>query len=381
VGPDPQTKAGNLTIQGNLITEGILKLGQFAAAPDGAQGALYFNTADKAIKVYSDGEWSDLAATDTSAAVPDGMVAMFSTDCPDGWVRITGSDDKLLRGDSAYGGQGNITATAGSDIIASYINLVICAKGGIISTAPTSLTATDGFQQIVLNWSAPSDDGGSAITNYKIYRGTSSGTETYLGTIGNVLTYTNSSLTNYATYYYKVTAVNSIAESDYSNESNATTLTYCDEDNDGHYTKILALCPSGRWSATAGDDCCDSDSRAYSGATAYYTLVNNCGSWDYDCNGANDKQWDCLSTLPGGAACSSPVPAGIGGYVDSIPECGVAGVVDCIYCWPDTNFCPNACYRRGNFNPASMCNDICHTGSEQVYCMLMGFQSHKQPCK
>ena len=35
---------------------------------------------------------------------------------------------------------------------------------------------------VVLHWVAPSNIGGSAITNYNIYRGFSSGTETYLNT-------------------------------------------------------------------------------------------------------------------------------------------------------------------------------------------------------
>src|SRR5207247_1529794 len=64
----------------------------------------------------------------------------------------------------------------------------------------------------VLQWSAPSSDGGSAITNYKVYRGTSSGTETLLTTVGNVSTYTDSSAVNGTTYWYKVSAVNGVGE-------------------------------------------------------------------------------------------------------------------------------------------------------------------------
>jgi len=45
-GPDAQTKTGNLTIEGNLTTKGILKLGQFTTTnlPAGAEGALCFDT-------------------------------------------------------------------------------------------------------------------------------------------------------------------------------------------------------------------------------------------------------------------------------------------------------------------------------------------------
>ena len=67
-GEENQIKKGGLTIQGNLIAEGnlttggILKLGQFATAPDGAQGALYFNTTKDVVQIYVSGAWRDLIA-------------------------------------------------------------------------------------------------------------------------------------------------------------------------------------------------------------------------------------------------------------------------------------------------------------------------------
>ncbi|MDO8429737.1 MAG: fibronectin type III domain-containing protein, partial [bacterium] len=87
--------------------------------------------------------------------------------------------------------------------------------------APRDLTATGGTGQIILNWQAPSSDGGSAITNYKIYRGTTSGGETLLTTVGNVLTYSDTSVSGGTTYYYKVSAVNGIGEGVQSNEANS----------------------------------------------------------------------------------------------------------------------------------------------------------------
>jgi|GEM_PF-1529063 len=92
-------------------------------------------------------------------------------------------------------------------------------------TAPQNFAVTAGAQQLVLNWTAPTSNGGSAITNYEIYRGTSSGSETFLTEVGNVLTYTNSGLTNGITYYYKVAAKNSVGIGTQSTESSATTFT------------------------------------------------------------------------------------------------------------------------------------------------------------
>ena len=92
----------------------------------------------------------------------------------------------------------------------------------LVPTAPQNLVAAPGDTQVVLNWQAPTSDGGSAITDYMIYQGTTSGGETLLTTVGNVLTYTDTGLTNGQPYYYKVSAVNAIGEGPQSNEASAT---------------------------------------------------------------------------------------------------------------------------------------------------------------
>jgi hypothetical protein len=89
-------------------------------------------------------------------------------------------------------------------------------------SAPQNLKATAGSAQVTLSWSAPLSDGGSAITGYNIYKGTASGAETLYTTIGNALTYTDMAVANGQTYYYKVTATNSVGESGSSNEASAT---------------------------------------------------------------------------------------------------------------------------------------------------------------
>ena len=91
--------------------------------------------------------------------------------------------------------------------------------------APTGLSASHSggpkSGKIALSWSAPANDGGAAITNYRIYRGTTSGGETLLTTVGNVLSYLDTGLTQGTTYYYKVAAVNSVGTGAQSNEANA----------------------------------------------------------------------------------------------------------------------------------------------------------------
>ena len=86
-------------------------------------------------------------------------------------------------------------------------------------------SAAAGNGTATLAWRAPASNGGSAITGYNVYRGTSPGGGTLLATLGDVLTYEDGGLTNGTTYSYRVTAVNAVGESAPSNEGSATPAT------------------------------------------------------------------------------------------------------------------------------------------------------------
>jgi fibronectin type 3 domain-containing protein len=74
--------------------------------------------------------------------------------------------------------------------------------------SPTGLVATPGNAQVALAWTPPASNGGSSITGYRIYRGTTPGAASLVATIGLVTTYTDVALTNGTTYYYQVAASN-----------------------------------------------------------------------------------------------------------------------------------------------------------------------------
>jgi phosphodiesterase/alkaline phosphatase D-like protein len=94
-------------------------------------------------------------------------------------------------------------------------------------SAPTGLSATPGNTTVALTWTAPTDNGGSVITGYNVYEGTSVGGENYSTAVnGSTLiattTYSVTGLTNATKYYFTVKAVNAIGSSAPSNEAWAT---------------------------------------------------------------------------------------------------------------------------------------------------------------
>ncbi|MFA7382397.1 MAG: fibronectin type III domain-containing protein [Desulfurivibrionaceae bacterium] len=86
--------------------------------------------------------------------------------------------------------------------------------------APTGLTATGGATQVSISWLPV-----PGATSYNLYRSTSSGVTTATGTriAGVTSPYVNTGLAAVTSYYYLVTAVNSVGESVASTKANANT--------------------------------------------------------------------------------------------------------------------------------------------------------------
>jgi fibronectin type 3 domain-containing protein len=86
---------------------------------------------------------------------------------------------------------------------------------------PQGLQANDGDGYVTLTWSPPTDDGGSQISSYTVYRGTYSYHLTELATTTST-GYTDSSVTNGETYYYEVSATNQVGEGERSSQVTVT---------------------------------------------------------------------------------------------------------------------------------------------------------------
>jgi outer membrane protein assembly factor BamB/fibronectin type 3 domain-containing protein len=192
----------------------------------GSDGTIYIGSADGnfyAINPNGTKKWNStifMGGVQSSPAIgSDGTIYIGDSDGnfnainPNGtkkWnVNISGG----LQSSPAIGSDGTIYVGSSDG------NLY--AIGTAPSTAPLNLTAIGGNSLVNLTWRTPMNDSGKAITNYTIYRGTTSGSETLLVRIGIVLSYLDKNITNGQRYYYEVTASNSNIESPTSNEASA----------------------------------------------------------------------------------------------------------------------------------------------------------------
>ena len=92
-----------------------------------------------------------------------------------------------------------------------------------VPDAPT-LTATGGYQRIDLSWEAPSDNGGAAISGYRIERENDDATWTARANPpASVTTWSDTSnLSNNISYTYRIFAINIVGESDWTSATAVT---------------------------------------------------------------------------------------------------------------------------------------------------------------
>jgi PKD repeat protein len=182
----------------------------------------------------------------------------FSWNFGDGSVTST-----LQNPGHTYSAAGTFTATltvsdSSSPVkkATSTVSVTSSPVQGAPPGAPTGLTTSAGNGQVSLSWAAPASNGGVDVSSYRVYRGTTSGGETLLTSggcsgLGNVLSCTDTGLTNGQQYFYEVSAVNAIGEGSKSTEASATPVGGCAAaqllGNPGFETGTAAP-----WSATPG---------------------------------------------------------------------------------------------------------------------------------
>jgi len=193
-----------------------------------SDGIIYFGSDDNNIySIYPYGNMKWKYST-------DGRVRSSPSIGNDGMIYVGSADDNLYvinpdgteKGNSTTGGDVYSSPAIGKDdtVYVGSSDGNLYAIGGSPS-APRNLESTAGDGHVNLVWDPPLDNGGSNIKEYKIYRGPSSGEESYFDSVDESITsYNDNDLTNGQTYYYKISAVNDDGEGEKSSEVSATPL-------------------------------------------------------------------------------------------------------------------------------------------------------------
>ena len=189
--------------------------GMLVLTETGAQNSTNFDGSDYPPNAYNGG---NLASCANSGAIPAVKITIAGTT-----TTYLDSGQVLNGGGVDSGHCLNGTFVSGRmDESRQWVQIGSAAPGP--PTAPQSLAATAGSGSVTLSWAAPASNGGASITGFDVYRGTSPGGESGTPVATNVpsLSYTDTSVTNGTTYYYRVAAVNSAGISPQSNEAFAT---------------------------------------------------------------------------------------------------------------------------------------------------------------
>ena len=262
----------------------------YPTGTESGDGPLSSNTAFNAIRTHPlyglsevfriVGPTADPPTGLTATASGDGQIDLdWSAPADDGGAAVTGYRIEVSHNGSSN--WSNVVANTGSavteyshtglsaDATRHYRVSAINANGtsapsnvanattNNVPDAPTGLTATaSGSTQIDLAWNAPANDGGSAITGYRIQvssSGSSNWSDLVADTGSTATAYTHTGLSPGNRRYYRVSAINAVGTSSRSNVANATTY-----DRPGRPTGLTANANGSTqidlsWNAPASD--------------------------------------------------------------------------------------------------------------------------------
>jgi hypothetical protein len=93
----------------------------------------------------------------------------------------------------------------------------------------------------------------------------------------------------------------------------------------------------GDGTTPAGGDCCDDDDRVHPGQDEWFAVPFYCPdeSWDYNCDGTEELEYEATSTLPIDCTDYSRTTCEeTQGWYDEVPDCGTVGHF--VYCYWST---------------------------------------------
>lgn len=131
------------------------------------------------------------------------------------WDYSTGYDNSIYSSPAIANGM--VFVTWGFDVSCLPMNLWVPPSD------PTNFNISKINGEITLTWNPPAMIGNQPIIGYKIYRGVNDMDEHLYATVGNVLNFTDFSGSNDPfTYYYEISAYNSVGEGSLSSALNCT---------------------------------------------------------------------------------------------------------------------------------------------------------------
>jgi hypothetical protein len=175
--------------------------------------------------------------------------------------------------------------------------------------APTGLTATGGNAQVSLTWTAPSNNGGSAITDYSVQYSSDSGStwSTFSRTASATASQVVTTLTNGTAYVFRVAGINANGTGTYTAASSAVTpaaaaaVTYANKFGPGSHSV------SGTGTITASVSGGGAD-----GSTRLWLLIGVTGTLSYTVTASSEGSFDLGSLF---ITNSSPNAGGAGDAV------------------------------------------------------------------
>ncbi len=176
------------------------------------------------------------APSDNGGSSVTGYQIEWSSDGISNWADVeddtestttTYIDRGLSAGSTRHYRVSAINTTGTGTYSTSAMATTVDGSTNTIPSDPTMLTAAaDGPTEIDLSWTAPADNGGSAITGYRVLVSTDGGTnynDVSPAHSGTTRTYSDTGLLGGVTRYYQVRAINAQGQSLVSNIASATT--------------------------------------------------------------------------------------------------------------------------------------------------------------
>jgi hypothetical protein len=196
------------------------------------------NTYDLKYANWNGTDWNKQTLDSNGNVGQHTSIALDNTDCPH--ISYLDTTNTNLKHANWTGSTWNIQTVDSVDVVGEWTSIALdsagyphisyfdrtsydlkYAKRTPLPSKPQNLQASPGDTYVNLTWTTPVSEGDSPITNYSVYRSTTSGGETFLNEIGNILYYNDTDVTKGITYYYKVSAINSFGEGPLSDEVNA----------------------------------------------------------------------------------------------------------------------------------------------------------------